>query len=150
MYWTCKSAENPVLFKLNWLLGFALFPSSFPYNTIFESAGEKFRHSGGSISRELVFKKNPFSQIMREKVTTLGGMWQDLAPIGARDWKERVKGANRQCGDLRREEQGYGGQIENSESRDRGKLSSGREDTEGVGQWYRGEETDCVTEALRR
>lgn len=56
-----------------------------------------------------------------------------------------MKGAIRQRGDLRREEQGFGGSIENSGSRDRGKLSSGREDEEGVGRWYTGEDTEALT-----
>lgn len=79
---------------------------------------------------------------MRAKVTALGGLWRDSVPTGARDWKERVKGANRQWEEIRREEQGFRGWIENSEWRDGGKLSSGRGDKEGVRRWYRDEETD--------
>lgn len=61
-----------------------------------------------------------------------------------------MKGANRQRGEIRREEQGFGGRIEKAERRDGGKLSSGRKDKEGVGRWYTDEEIDWRTKALRR
>lgn len=59
---------------------------------------------------------------------------RDVRGIGAHRCERleaRVKGANRQQREIRREQQGFGGRIERAERRDGGKLSGGKEDKEG-------------------
>lgn len=64
------------------------------------------------------------SRIMWEKVTALGGMCGGIGAHRCERLEARVKGANRQQREIRREQQGFGGRIEKAERRDGGMEGS--------------------------